>query len=502
MSHSGSSDMADGSSTERWSPIEDLPHDWEVLASEELVPLQQVWSEQASHLRDTQALQTFNERLAREWAIETGILEKLYTLDEGVSRLLVERGFLSSLIAHGATDKDPDYVIALIRDQYDAVEWLFDFVDDERQLSTAFIKELHQLLTRHQVTTTVEDQFGTQFDTDLLKGEWRSQPTRIARVDGGSYQCCPSEQLSVEMDRLIALHHEHRELGVPPEIEAAWLHHRFTQIHPFQDGNGRVARALATLAFLREQYFPLVVRRSDRVEYLQALYAADRGDLAGLVTLFAKLEKKAFVDALGISRDVLHERAGLSDILDAAADRLRERARDQERRMAGVFAYADALTELAHQRADETAALADKTISEIHRDYNAWDDWAKNDAARDSYFHYQIVEAAKKYRYFANTRTYRSWVRVVIRTSFQTDILLSFHCLGAEFRGVMVCSPLTYRRESGGEDSAPQLSEVELLAEEPFQFNYNDHRDVLLVRFGKWLDGVLAVGLDKWRRSL
>jgi len=23
----------------------------------------------------------------------------------------------------------------------------------------------------------------------------------------------------------------------PPEIEAAWLHHRFTQIHPFQDGN-------------------------------------------------------------------------------------------------------------------------------------------------------------------------------------------------------------------------------------------------------------------------
>ena len=33
------------------------------------------------------------------------------------------------------------------------------------------------------------------------------------------------------------------------EIEATWLHHRFTQIHPFQDGNGRVARALASLVF-------------------------------------------------------------------------------------------------------------------------------------------------------------------------------------------------------------------------------------------------------------
>ena len=43
-----------------------------------------------------------------------------------------------------------------------------------------------------------------------------------------------------------------------PEVEAAWLHHRFGQIHPFQDGNGRVARALATMIFLRAGFVPLV----------------------------------------------------------------------------------------------------------------------------------------------------------------------------------------------------------------------------------------------------
>src|SRR5438128_2203790 len=94
-----------------WEPIADLPADWESMASEELVALRQVWSEQAEHLRESQALKNFNERLSREWAIETGVLEKLYTLDEGVSRLLIERGLHSSLIPSGTTDKDPGYVL-------------------------------------------------------------------------------------------------------------------------------------------------------------------------------------------------------------------------------------------------------------------------------------------------------------------------------------------------------------------------------------------------------
>lgn len=82
-----------------------------------------------------------------------------------------------------------------------------------------------------------------------------------------------------------------------PEVRSAWLHHRFTQIHPFQDGNGRVARALASLVFLREGLFPLVVRESDRVEYIGALETADAGDchpwfrslLDGKETQFSRL---------------------------------------------------------------------------------------------------------------------------------------------------------------------------------------------------------------------
>ena len=79
------------------------------------------------------------------------------------------------------------------------------------------------------------------------------------------------------MDRLLAMHREHGQRGVAPEVEAAWLHHRFTQIHPFQDGNGRVARALATLVMIRAGWFPLVVTDAGRADYIEALEIADGG---------------------------------------------------------------------------------------------------------------------------------------------------------------------------------------------------------------------------------
>ena len=71
----------------------------------------------------------------REWAIETGIIERLYDVDRGITRVLIEQGLDASLIPHGATDKPADRVIAIIRDQYQAVEGLLDFVGSRRPLS-------------------------------------------------------------------------------------------------------------------------------------------------------------------------------------------------------------------------------------------------------------------------------------------------------------------------------------------------------------------------------
>ena len=111
-----------------WEPITGLRADRQDLAVKELPPLVSVWFEQRESLTNTEGLKQFNERLAREWAIETGILERLYTLDRGVTRLLIERGIDESLIPHDSTDQPPAQVAAHIHDQKEAVDWLFEFV--------------------------------------------------------------------------------------------------------------------------------------------------------------------------------------------------------------------------------------------------------------------------------------------------------------------------------------------------------------------------------------
>jgi len=108
-----------------WEPISDLEPDWQKLANTELPPLVTVWKEQAERLRNSGEFQTFMERLCWEIAIETGIIERLYNLDRGITRLPIEQGIDEALIPHGATDGSVKQVISLIKDQQTAIEGLF-----------------------------------------------------------------------------------------------------------------------------------------------------------------------------------------------------------------------------------------------------------------------------------------------------------------------------------------------------------------------------------------
>jgi len=288
-----------------WKPIENLSDDDNKLANSEIASLAKVWEEQKQELESENRLQDYITRQTREWAIETGILEKVYTIDRGITQVLIEKGIDSSLIPHSSTDKPPEEVTALINDHASVVEGLFDFVKNNRELSESYIKEMHSLFTRHQSVCKVLNQAGELFDVPLEKGVYKKLPNNPQRVNGFLHEYCPPEQVATEMEKLISWHKEHCDDGVPVEIEAAWLHHRFTQIHPFQDGNGRIARALATLVFLKDGWLPLVITRDQREQYLDSLETADDGDLNELINLFVDIEKKGLIKALSISGEVL-----------------------------------------------------------------------------------------------------------------------------------------------------------------------------------------------------
>ncbi|MYH88615.1 MAG: Fic family protein, partial [Acidimicrobiaceae bacterium] len=128
-----------------WEPIADLTEDDREAASEELPALKRTWDDVRDQL-DSAQVDRFNERLKREWAIETGIIERIYTLDHGTTQLLIEQGIDASLIANDASDQPPELVAGIINDHAETVDWLFDAVTEERPLSTSFVKELHNFM--------------------------------------------------------------------------------------------------------------------------------------------------------------------------------------------------------------------------------------------------------------------------------------------------------------------------------------------------------------------
>jgi hypothetical protein len=59
-------------------------------------------------------------------------------------------------------------------------------------------------------------------------------------------------------------------------VAYARLHLGFVHIHPFWDGNGRMARLLANLPVLRAGYLPVVIEVKDRKRYIDTLATYQR----------------------------------------------------------------------------------------------------------------------------------------------------------------------------------------------------------------------------------
>lgn len=478
-----------------WQPISDYEVPTNSLEDRELRALSGVWIEQKDRLLQSAGSTAFMERLKREWAVETGLIERLYAFDRGITELLIERGIDAALIPHSSSN-DAGRVAAMIQDQEDAVESVFAFVQGRRTLSTSYIKELHSVFTRNQHFTEGRDQFGNKSQIPLLRGAYKERPNNPLRPDGTLHAYCPPEHVASEMDNLVAWHAAHED--VAPEVEAAWLHHRFAQIHPFQDGNGRLARALATLIFVKADWLPLVVRDSDRASYIGALEEADRGELGPLVALFASLQRKQFVKALGVARDVEQTLR-----VDARVASIRRRLAARRDALVQEWRQAEESAQRLHNfgkgRLSEVLRLLESAVEEWH-EFSFFVDEEFNDGDRSHFFKRQIVSTAQRLEYYANTQHYRSWVRLVARDGSDSQILLSFHVVGHDFQGVLACSGTWFRRVQT-DDGSRETEGESSLSDDVFQINYREAYEDAERRFALWLEGVIERGLGLWEST-
>lgn len=471
----------------------------------ELRALTSVWQEKKAALEDDGAYKEFIKKLQREWAIETGIIERLYTWDRGVTEVLIEQGIESSIIAHrgGVSQRDAEHITELINDHVGIVEGLFSYIKGEEPLSEYFIRGLQAQFTAHQDYTEAITESGDLIRVTLEKGEYKTLPNNPRRPDGKIHAYCPPELTKEEMESLIRMYRE-AEPSYPPEVRSAWLHHRFTQIHPFQDGNGRVARALASLVFLREGLFPLVVRESDRQEYIGALEAADAGDLSSLISFFVRRQRDAILAALGLEQQVQQSKYA-DQIIHSALELLKRKFSKEKQEVPVVYEYAENLFTLVESQFESLVSALDGQLRSVtppqKPKYHARVNSAGNTSPQRHYFQKQIVDVARLFGYFANFELHRSWIRITLNTDQEFDYVVSFHGYGHGDTGILAVSAFTYvkaPREDGGTEPVG----LHPAATDLFQFNYAEPYESIKKRFSEWLESSTAIALAEWKRSL
>jgi Fic family protein len=160
-----------------------------------------------------------------------------------------------------------------LRDSFEAVghaaayDFMFSLMKS-REITIDDIKTLHRL-------------FFQKID-ETRAGVWRDVPILVTGTD---YKFPAPDKLDSLMIELESWIKETREKLHPVEF-AAMLHLKFVTIHPFIDGNGRVARLLMNTALIQKGFLLAIVPPIWRADYLSAIRLyQNKGD----AEMFSKL---------------------------------------------------------------------------------------------------------------------------------------------------------------------------------------------------------------------
>ena len=272
----------------KWESIMDLPKDYKHLSSKKLNEI----SKELFNIRkkiDDDVFQQIEEKIKRRWVIELGQVNNIYFIDNFISNILVENGFSHIELPYqtdGLNIIDP---LLFLQRQENLLNNIYSDAIDNIYISKHMMKSMHSLLVQDQDYVPENSESGNRVYTKLLKGLFKSLSNDTICENGKIHQYCPPELVESEINSLISMHNRHLELKVPVEIEAAWFHHRFSQISPFQGGNGRMATSLTALIYIRAGFFPPIICLNDKDKYLSKLNAANKGNLKVLIEYLANL---------------------------------------------------------------------------------------------------------------------------------------------------------------------------------------------------------------------
>lgn len=147
---------------------------------------------------------------------------------------------------------------------------------NDRPLTEFFIRELHRILLREDYEVKKQLPDGNITTYTVHAGQYKTRPNSVITATGERFEYASPEETPALMTDLVDWYNVAVNDGNLSAIElAALFHYRYIRIHPFEDGNGRIARLLVNFILLRAGYPMIIVRTDDKDSYLNALNFSD-----------------------------------------------------------------------------------------------------------------------------------------------------------------------------------------------------------------------------------
>ena len=143
-------------------------------------------------------------------------------------------------------------------------------------LTQNFIRTLHKTLLREDYTEYRTLPNGAQTSYVIHAGQYKTRPNSVITRYGDRFEYASPQETPALMADLVGWYNEEEQKGNLSPVElAALFHYRYIRIHPFEDGNGRIARLMVNYILSRHGWPMIVVRSRLKQEYLEALHQTD-----------------------------------------------------------------------------------------------------------------------------------------------------------------------------------------------------------------------------------
>ena len=199
-------------------------------------------------------------------------------------------GETKMLLLHGVTSSGKPLKDHLeIEGHNDAIKLVEDIVKSNRPLTQNFIRELHQIIIKKPYYVDVQTIDGNKTKKLIEIGKYKSTPNHVKTTTGEIFYFATPEETPAKMTDLINWYEaELKKKDFDPVIIASSFHYKFIRIHPFDDGNGRIARILMNFILMKFHFPPVIIKTSDKTNYLNSLRKADGGVFEDFVEYIAQ----------------------------------------------------------------------------------------------------------------------------------------------------------------------------------------------------------------------